>query len=496
MYFSKSKYTAFRDCPKLCWLQKNKPQVEQFDSMIISRLENGRAVGDLAKGLFGSFVETTTYKEDGKLDLSAMIAQTKLLLENGVENICEAAFDFNGLYCAVDILHKENDGYAIYEVKSSTSINDYYYADVAYQKYVLQKCGVNVVGAHIVVLNKDYVRHGEIDVTQLFSIDGGADISAKIAEEEKLVPNNLVLAEHIIDSEAEPNINIGKQCGDWCGYWKYCSRHLPQPSVFDLYGFRDKWECYQKGILSFDDIVKHNITLKKIPSLQIEYAHNDSEAHIERDNIQNFLNTLLYPLYFLDFETMQCPIPPFDGCKPNEQIPFQYSLHYVQSKDSEAQHKEFLADSINDPRRSLAERLCQDIPDNACILAYNSFVESGIVGKLADKFADLRNKLLNIQSGIIDLLPVFRNGYYYNKAMGGSFSIKSVLPALFPNDPELDYHNLDGVHNGTEAMCVFPQLATMSNDEAQKVRTELLQYCKLDTLAMVKVWQKLMDVCK
>ena len=492
MNFSKSKYTAFRDCRKLCWLQKHKPEEQEINPSVNSRFEKGDQVGDLAKSLFGAYVETTVRRADGTLDLPAMIERTKILLASGTQNICEAAFDFNGLYCAVDILHKEKDGYAIYEVKSTSSIKPYHYTDVAYQKYVLEKCGVNVTGAHVVVLNKKYNRQGGLDIKQLFLIDGGEDISECIIEEQKLVESNLKRAEEIINSSDEPDIGIGRQCGDWCGYWKYCSRHLPTPSVFDLYRFNNKWNCYAKNILTFDDIIKSEEKLTDIQRRQIEYALSDNGIYADKHKIKEFLDSLSYPLYFLDFETMALPVPEFDGTHPYQQIPFQYSLHFVEGETCEAQHREFLAESGADPRKAVAESLCNHIPKNVCTLAFNSSVERGIVIKLADLFPDLKEHLLNIAAGIKDLLPIFRK-YYYKKEIGGSFSIKSILPAICP---DLDYHNLEGVQNGTDASEIFPKIKDMPPEEAQKAREQLLIYCERDTLATVILWRELLRVSK
>lgn len=492
MYFSKSKYTAFRDCPKCCWLDKYRPEVKEINASVKARFEKGHEVGDLAKGLFGEYIETSSYRADGSLNIAAMLEKTKQLLAEGVENICEAAFDYNGLYCAVDILHKENGGYAIYEVKSSSSVKDYHCADVAYQKYVLDKCGVKITSVHVVVLNKEYIRQGSLDIKQLFLIDGGKDISEHITEEYNLVESNLKRAEKIINSSTEPDIGIGRQCGAWCGYWAYCSRHLPTPSVFDLYRFNNKWNCYYNNIITFDEVLKNQEKLTDMQRRQIEYSLYDKGIYADKQKIKEFLNSLSYPLYFLDFETMATPIPEFDGTHPNQQIPFQYSLHYVESETGEAQHREFLAESGIDPRRALAESLCNHIPKDICTLAFNSSVEYGIVTKLADSFPDLREHLLNIAAGIKDLLPIFRKNYY-KKEIGSSFSIKSILPAICP---DLDYHNLERVQNGTDASEIFPKIKDMSPEEAREARTQLLIYCKMDTLATVVLWQELLRVSK
>ena len=208
------------------------------------------------------------------------------------------------------------------------------------------------------------------------------------------------------------------------------------------------------------------------------------------------MNTLSYPLYFLDFESEMPVVPKYVGTKPYQQIPFQYSLHYIETEGGPLLHKEFLAESGPDPRRALAVRLCADIPETACVLVFNDTFEKTRIKELAAAFPDLAEKLLNIRENIRDLLDVFRDGAYYNRAIGGSFSIKSVLPAMFPDDPALDYHALEGVHNGGEAMTIFPEIQFMSPEEREITRKNLLKYCELDTLAMVKIWEELVHLTR
>ena len=496
MYLSKSKYCLLTQCAKLLWLDRNHPELKTVDPSLEERLVNGNEVGDLAMGLFGDFTEVTTCKDDGKLDISAMLEKTQACLEAGTDVICEASFSYNGLYCAVDILRRQDGGYAIYEVKSSTHASPIYGVDVAYQKYVLENCGVKVTGTYLVCLNSDYVREGELDLQQLFKIE---DLSEWVALETPLIPSKLRLAEKTLASDEEPACDLGMHCRDpyKCAYWAYCSRHLPQPSVFDLYRihFKKALEYYYKGMASYNDMLS-------VPKLndkqlrQIQFELTDPPAYIDKGRIRDFLNTLSYPLYFLDFETMQQVIPLFSGTSPYQQIPFQYSLHYIEYPGGPLQHKEFLAVSGEDPRRAIAESLCRHIPANVCVTAYNKGFECDRLKELAAAFPDLANHLLAIRANIRDLLVPFQSGYYYNRAMGGSFSIKSVLPALFPNDPELDYHNLEGVHNGGEAMSIFPKIKDMPPEEQQQARKNLLAYCKLDTYAMVKLWEKLEEAAK
>ena len=494
-FFSKSRYTEFWQCPKMAWLRKYHPEERVIDEHMQQLFAVGDEVGDLAMGLFGDFVEVTAYKDDG-LDLERMIEATCEELEKGTPVICEASFSLNGLYCAVDILRREGEGWAIYEVKSSTHPEKAVYAaDVAYQKHVLEGCGVTVVGTYLVCLDKEYVLDGELDLSGLFLI---TDISDAVAVESTSVAANIELARRLLESEEEPDIGLSECCKDpyLCGFWDYCTRDLPHPNVFDLYrlSFKKGVDFYQRGAVSYRDLVADPVITNEKHLRQIEHALSDVPDHVDAGSIRTFLDRLSYPLYFLDFETMMPAVPRYQGTKPYAQVPFQYSLHIIGREGGELEHREFLAEPEDDPRRAIAERLCEDIPADACVLAYNKVFECGRLKELAEQFPDLADHLLCIERNVVDLLVPFQSGWYYNRAMGGSFSIKSVLPALFPDDPELDYSNLEGVHNGSEAMTVFPAMAGMNPEERAATRRSLLEYCKLDTYAMVKIWQRLQEV--
>ena len=496
VYLSKSKYCQVWQCPKMAWLKKYKPEEEVKDPGVEARFVSGNEVGDLAMGLLGDYTEVTKKKEDGSLDLPAMIEATATEMARGTSVICEASFSFNGLYCAVDILKKEGDGWAIYEVKSSTrGDKDVYLADVAYQKYVLEHCGVKVVGAYTVVLNNQYVFDGTLDLSKLFKV---TDVTELIAAESQKVENVLAAADRVLSCKDEPQIDLSLNCTEPydCGFFPYCTRNLPKPNVFDLcvMHFKTKLRYYMQGKIRFEDLINEPKIKSEKVLRQMEYALSDKGVYFDKKQIRAFLEKLTYPLYFLDFETIQQIVPQFVGTRPYQQIPFQYSLHYIETEGSPLLHKEFLAESGPDPRRALAEQLCADIPENACSLVYNDSFEKTRLEELAKAFPDLSAHLLNIRDHIADLFDLFKGGAYYTREMGASFSIKSVLPSMFPNDPALDYHALEGVHNGGEAMTVFPQIQFMTPEERETARKNLLKYCELDTLAMVKVWQELVRI--
>ena len=503
---SKSRYTQFCKCQKNLWLNAYKPEMAVIDASTEARFESGNEVGDLAMGLFGPFVEVTTKLANGSLDLAAMVENTTLEMSKGTESICEASFIYESNYCAVDILRKTDKGWAIYEVKS-TSFPEFegqqaklgkYAPDIAYQKWVLTQCGINVTGTYLICLNSDYVRQGDLDLQKLFTI---IDMEKLIADEYLKVSAQADMAIRVLNTDHEPEEDLSEHCMKpyTCPFIDYCKRQngIPddEPTVFDLYrmNFFKKLEHYHAGRILFKDVREEGLSDKQ--QMQVECTLNNTE-HIDKDGIREFLSGLNYPLYFLDFETLQQPIPQYDGQKPYQQITFQYSLHIKKSEDSPYEHEEFLAPSDGkDPRRSLAEKLCKDIPMNVCTLAYNKAFECTRIKELAVLCPDLAVHLLNIRDHIVDLLDPFQAGYYYLPSMGNSFSIKRVLPSLFPDDPQLDYHNLDArVQNGGDAMTVFPRIQNMEPSEAAATREALLRYCELDTLAMVKVWEKLKEV--
>lgn len=491
LYLTKSKYCLAHQCFKRLWLRENKPEV--FDETMVNQtvVETGNKVGDIAMSLFGEYVEVPygAPKE--------MVQKTADLLAHGSPVIAEASFSFNEKFCSVDILkHLAGNEVEIYEVKSDGEVKEIHLIDAAYQNYVLTKLGFNVKKVCIVHINKEYIRHGELDLQQLFKIENATDaVKEKIPE----IENNIEKLTTYMQQTEEPQNDIGRHCFNnscKCGFWKYCTRHLPSPNVFDITGRlsqKKKFEFYKQKKSSFEEL--KNCDFSAAVKLQIEHELFDLPPHIEKDQIRKFLSQLSYPLYFLDFESFQPVVPLYDNSFPREQIVFQYSLHYIESAGGELKHTEFLAKPGNDPRREAAERLCRDIPEGACTIAYNAVFEKGRIKRLAELYSDLKEHLMAIHNSIQDLMLPFQQKHYYCRAMQGSYSIKYVLPALFPDDPMLDYHNLTGVHNGGEASTAFENMANLSADEQENVRKQLLNYCFLDTLAMVMIWQKLSSVC-
>jgi len=490
MNLSKSRYTSGIRCEKLLWLNQFKPN-EAEDMGNEAVLENGNKIGDLARHLFGDNYILISYDKG----LGSMINDTTEALKTKNNIICEASFAYDGNFCSIDILKNEEDGVEIYEVKSSTGIKDIYLDDVTYQTWLLKKCGLNVKKSYIVYVNSNYVKHGELELDKYFVIQ---DVTNDLLIDE--VDNNVKEFKNVLSS-SEPNTDLSISCHEPydCPFFKYCTKSLPKPNVFDIgwsLPFKKKLELYERNIITYGDALNSN-ELNDKQSRQIDYYLHNLNPKVDKLAIKGLISTFTYPLYFLDFESYQDAIPQIDGTKPYQQICFQYSLHYYLEPNGKLYHKEYLSSNYNgDPMRGLCEQLCKDIPLNSCTLVYNDAFEKTRIEEMSELYPDLKDHLLNIKDNIKDLLPPFKNHEYYCKDMQGSYSIKYVLPALFSDDPTLDYHNLDQVHRGTEATNAYLSLKNLNKDEEQKLRTNMLKYCGLDTYAMVKIYEKLQDVLK
>ena len=487
MKLSKSLYTKGIQCPKALWLKKYKPEVlTPPDSAALARFETGNEVGELACRLFGGGKEVPYDTNFGN-----MIYTTKKWLENGVRDIYEATFNYQGILVLVDILHVDFDGVSIYEVKSSTSVKDIYLHDVSIQYYVLKNLGFNIKSANVIHIDSSYIRGDKLELNELFL---EVDVTEEVKKLQEGIPSKLQEFEkYLKNKENEPDIEIGKQCKTpyECDAFEYCWRvqqGIPHYSIFNIFnlGSKKQIELYAKRIVDIGEIPDDfEMTANQKAAVQ---NYKSGETYIDAPRIKEFTRSLKYPIYHLDFETFQQAIPKFKGITPFMQIPFQYSIHIEHGK-SRLEHREFLAKEGADPRYELAKKLCKDIPKDVIVLAYNMHFEKGVIKRLASEFEDLKEHLLAINENMQDLMIPFAKRWYVDPKMQGSYSIKYVLPALVPQMQEA-YKELDGVQNGSEAMNAYATLETLEEEEKQKLKSALLSYCRLDTLAMVKILEQ------
>lgn len=495
--FSKSDYTKGRQCPKMLWMDVH--MKDKFDPSLLDlgRLKVGSEVGDLAMGYFGDFVEVKNnfrYASMAKKTSELISDAYEAALEGKPFSVCEATFLDSGMVCMADIVNVAGDRELdVVEVKSSTKVKEYHVFDLAYQVHLIERCGYKVRTASVMHVNPAYVLDGDLDLRGLFTlVDLTEEVRELASEVKRAVPE---LIEYRM-SEEEPEVEIGAHCNSPhpCGYQGWCWRDVPEGSVFDLAGMgRVKgFRHFSEGNVTFEQALA-GMKLNPVQRAQA-LAETGQGDTLEVEKVGEFLGGLRYPLYFLDFETVQPAVPIYRGTKPWQQVPTQFSVHWLDEPGGDLRHAEFLAYHAGDPRRGVAEALCDAIPMGSCTLAYNMAFEKGRIKELAGTFPDLAGHLMDIHDNMADLMTPFKNGWVYLKAMKGSYSIKKVLPAMFPDDPELDYGRLEGVHDGSEAMEAFAKLAEMPEAEKAAARESLLRYCELDTLAMVRIFERLADL--
>jgi len=480
VHLSKSLFIKGLQCHKMLFLQKHNPELkDEISDSQEAMFAGGRNVGTLAWELFPGGVEIPYegLSHQEQLDL----AQQKI--NEGQKTIYEATFSHQGVFVKVDILHKRKTSWDIYEVKASTKIKDVHIDDVAVQYYVVSGTGLPVSRAYVVHINNKYVRKGDIEVAKLFSKE---DLTEDVIEKQPFVKKEIKKQKQMLQGK-EPNIGIGKYCDDpyTCDFHGHCWSDVPDDSVFDIRGRIDSFSLYNDGYLSMYDVPQDR--LKPDHLMQIEY-NRDKLVKTDQKAIQAFLKTLKYPLAFFDFETFMSAVPPYDGIKPYQPIPFQYSLHILEKPDGKLQHHEYLARPRQDPRKDLVSNLVSQMPDKGAVLVYNQSFEIGVLKNLAELFPQQKKKIEKIISNVVDLMVPFKNRDIYHWQMNGSFSLKAVLPAMVP---KLSYKHLD-VSDGGLAMDAYAAMnQTDDKKEIARIRKNLLDYCKMDTLAMVEILKKL-----
>ena len=485
-FLTKSKYISGLQCPKLLWTEIHAPElVPEPDTVTQYLFDQGHTVGELAKKLFqgGIDISPDSFIEN--------INKTKELLKQR-KPLYEAGILVGKIYSRVDILNPINeDEWEIIEVKSSTSVKDVHINDVSFQKFCCSKAGLKIKNCKLVYVNTQYVKNGEIDPNEFFTIE---DISTQVEEASASIEERVLNLLDVISMGKCPEVTIGKHClaPYDCSLHAICWEFLPENSIFDLRGGKTKqFSLYEQGIISIKDI-PNDITLSRQQHIQKECVITGT-THIEKENIQLFLDGLKYPLYYLDFETMGPVIPLYDGMKPYQTIPFQFSLHIVANAESEPINHSFLADGKEDPRPQLLHELQRLLGTEGSIIAYNSGFEEGVLKELIKSFPEYNNWLAGIIPRIVDLLYPFTNFHYYHASQKDTASLKKVLPAITGRG----YEDMS-IGAGMDASIAYERVTygSASQDEIAKVRTDLIRYCKLDTEGMIWIVEKLRDLCR
>ncbi len=446
--------------------------------------KRGTNVGELAQQLFPGGERAA---EGDPPDYEKALRKTKELIDCNTKVIYEAAFMFNDVLSIADIFFMEKGGAKVYEVKSSTSISETYLNDAALQYYVISGQGIRVKDFSIIYINNQYIRKGNLNLEELFTTESVLEL---ILPMQKSVKENINRLKKVILKKKMPGIDIGEHCYNpyTCGFFNYCRKHIPEVSIFDFSGMHlaKKYELYRNGIIRLDD-VPEDFPLNKNNKLQLD-VFKSGKPLIDKNAINNFISDLHYPLYFMDFETFQPAVPLFDNSKPYQQIPFQYSVFLKKNKNSEAEHFEFLAEPGDDPRKKFTENLLKVTKGKGDVLVYNKTFEITRLNEIARDFPEYADEIEKLVSRIKDLMIPFQKKYYYAPEMKGSYSIKAVLPALVP---ELSYDELE-INEGGLASIAYESLQTETDMMfIAEIKQQLLEYCKLDTLGMVKILEKL-----
>ena len=332
---SKSSFLKGLQCEKGLYLYKHHYDwADELSDSTLAVFETGHNVGRLAQELFPGGCNAEI---DDPSKTEERVRLTKEFIDSGCKVIYEAAFLYDGVLVIADIMVRRGKKWKVYEVKSTTSVKDVHFPDAAVQYYVISNCGLDVTDVSIVYINNKYIRHGELDVPELFSIQS---VWTEVLEMQYAVEEKIKSFKKLLAKKEIPTVDIGTYCSDpyACSFLGYCWKDVPQNSVFDIGGMqaKKKFALYGDGIVSLMDIPV-DYPLNASQYLQVE-SYRNKTTHIDKKAVREFLDSLSYPLYFLDFETINPAVPLFDNSRPYQQITFQYSLHYMETPGSETQH--------------------------------------------------------------------------------------------------------------------------------------------------------------
>ena len=479
---SKSQYLKGVQCPKALWLYRHRPDLAPEISEGQQYIFNtGNEVGKLAQKYFkdGVEIEEEYYKIDQAID------STKKAVSQGKDIIFEAtAASGDGAFSRIDILEKVNgtDDWDLIEVKSSTEVKDYHIDDIALQRYAFSEAGYNIRKSILMHLNNNYVRSGELDTNKLFTLKDCTELIIDKMLEVKGQLRDLII---MLNLKNEPEMEIGDQCKDpfECDYIPYCWQHVPDYSVYNVFRGRKRDELLAQNIVDISGVPDNfDLTERQFTDIR---SYKTNEIYRNQTAIMEFLDQLIYPLYFLDYEAIWPAVPLFDKSSPYQQIPFQFSLHIQPQRGGELKHFEFLHTDTNDPRPEFIKSLIENCGQNGSAVVYNQAYESRINNELGRDFQKYKSDLEKINDRMVDLLVPFRSRYLYHPEMKGSASLKSVLPAFVP---DMTYDGL-GIQDGEMASIRYLSCIKnlVSDTEKIKIFKDLIKYCSQDTLSEVKL---------
>ena len=491
-YLTKSRYLYGLQCHKRLWNEiRHQERATDISISQQRRFDQGKEVGILARDYFcdGVLIDA--------MDPLVSVKQTEQAIKRGASCIFEASFIFNDVLVKCDILQKDTDSWRIVEVKTSTVnqtvreskiVREEYLHDLAIQKYVLTGQGLSISNTQLMLINSRECFCP--DLSNLFIIQDATDQVNELMDD---VDSTVETFKSILNGNDEPQVLIGEHCDKpySCPFKEeHCWTAVPEKSIFTIprLSWGKKNELIKTGIFSLEDVP----TDYPLSQKQRTYVNSmlDAQPIISIVGIKSLLSDLEYPIHFLDFETDNPPIPRFDGLRPYQQFPFQYSCHVLQS-DGALTHHEYLHTDMSDPRKPLLESLLNHVSDRGSVVVYNVGFERGVLKDLAISFPEHAAILESIIDRLWDQLVIFQN-HYKHPDFGGSNSLKDVLPVLVPS---LCYEDLDVVQDGLEAQAVWDMMIHTENEtEKSEMIEHLKAYCELDTLATVKIHKVLCEL--
>jgi len=483
-YLSKSDYLKYRVHPAYLWYQKHQPQkLPKYDDNRKYMFEQGDEFESLAMQVIG---EVTVIDGD-PLNIQHLTEATIEAIDGGSKRLAQPAFvNDELLYCRPDLLEKIDDNqWRLTEIKSSTSFKRQHRYDLGFQRHVLTSLGFNIAKVQLIHVNRDYVRSGDIDPERLVA---SRDVTEDVMAIEDEVAKEIEKAQSVIkQAEVNDHPAMAGNLNRWLEVYRHLYPDLPEDSVLNLIQLKPQLvrETYHQGIESMTKLDTDQLTSKQTAQVN---AWKMDEININPQNVAEFLNEFEYPLYFLDYETSAYVVPMYDGIKPYQQLPFQYSLHKLQSPGGELEHFEYLHTDDSLPVQPLVNKMLSEIGTNGTVLAWFHKFEMYCNRIMAQLDPNRHDQLYALNQRMVDLRVPFARGDYVDKRFQGSSSLKNVLPVMCP---ELSYKEL-GIQEGGAAQRLWQQVQSgQRDDQAQQIYADLLEYCKLDTFAMVEIYRKL-----
>lgn len=494
---SKSDYMLFLKHPAWLWLKKyDKSKLPEIGEGLQARFDEGNLFESYAEKLFPNAVKLG-YKTDGDFDgnkYNALPSLTKKEIEKGTGVILQGRFEIDGLTFIFDVLERVGDKtFDLYEIKSSTSEKPEHIPDLAFQTIVTEKMGITIRNLYVLHVNNEYVRKGDIDPKKITS---KKDVTEDVRECIPETLSNIEKAFKVVSLSNMPDtspryLNQGSM-DEWLEVFRLINVDLPEYSIYDLCGLTAKKAglLEDMGVELMKDIpVDFELTDRQLQQIM---AIKTGKQHIDKNEIKNFLDKFEYPLHFFDYETFSGVIPAFDGIKPYQQVPFQYSLHILEKPDGELVHKEYLHTENSDPTLLIVQQMQKDFEGKGTILCWHDSFEKARNNELAEMHPEYKAFLFNLNDRIIDLKIPFSKGYFVDKDFFGSASLKTVAPVLVKKP---SYTDLE-INNGVLAQGIWMETILNGGNKETKneIISDLRKYCTLDTFIMVKILDKLYNL--